>query len=137
MRLPWLANPGRSSNASTGQAGERAAERFLRRQGYRVVDRNLHIGPGEADLVCLAPDARTLVIVEVKAKRRDDRDRTPPPEANITATKRRTLAGIARAVVRRTNWRGRPVRIDVVAVDLPPSGAKPIDVRHYAAAVRA
>ena len=49
--------------------GERAAERFVRALGYRVVARNWR-NPAdrrdEADLLALSPDGRTLVIVEVK-----------------------------------------------------------------------
>ena len=49
--------------------GERAAERFLRTLGYRVIARNWRSPRDrrdEADLIVLSPDARELVIVEVK-----------------------------------------------------------------------
>lgn len=49
--------------------GERAAERFMRALGYRVIARNWR-NPrdrrDEADIVALSPDRRTLVIAEVK-----------------------------------------------------------------------
>jgi Holliday junction resolvase-like predicted endonuclease len=50
-------------------AGERAAERFLRALGYRVLARNWRSprdARDEADLVVLSPDRREVVIVEVK-----------------------------------------------------------------------
>ncbi|MFM7259156.1 MAG: YraN family protein, partial [bacterium] len=53
-------------------AGEAAAERFLRALGYRTVARNWRSPRDprdEADLLMLAPDATTLVIVEVKRAR--------------------------------------------------------------------
>src|SRR5262249_16774000 len=50
-----------------GFIGERVAERFLKRQGYRIVARGLLLRGGELDLV--AVDDRTVVFVEVKTRR--------------------------------------------------------------------
>lgn len=50
-------------------AGERAAERFLRALGYRIVARNWRSprdARDEADLIALTPDRTEVVIVEVK-----------------------------------------------------------------------
>ena len=52
-----------------GQAGESAAEEYLRRKGYRILARNLRSSLGELDLV--AEDGQVLVFVEVKACRTD------------------------------------------------------------------
>ena len=43
--------------------------KLLKRAGYRIVGRNVHVPMGEADLVCVAPDRRTVVVVEVKSRR--------------------------------------------------------------------
>ncbi|MCE2884473.1 MAG: YraN family protein [Planctomycetaceae bacterium] len=54
------------------EAGEVAAERFLRGLGYRTVARNWRSPRDprdEADLLMLAPDHATLVVVEVKRAR--------------------------------------------------------------------
>ncbi len=50
-----------------GRDSESVAERHLRRQGYRIVGRNIHWPDGELDLV--ATFGSTLVFVEVKARR--------------------------------------------------------------------
>jgi len=118
-----------------GPAGERAAARLLKKSGYRVLHRNLVVPAGEADLICLDPDGRTIVIVEVKTRRLDaSGESTRPPEANITGTKQRKLRTITRLAARQEGWQRRPLRIDVVAVDWPPKG-KP-RLRHYRDAVR-
>lgn len=52
-----------------GQAGESAAEEYLRHKGYRIIARNLRSPMGELDLV--AEDGHVLVFVEVKARRTD------------------------------------------------------------------
>lgn len=119
-----------------GRRGERAAAAYLRRAGYRVLDRNVRNVIGEADLVCLGADGRTIVVVEVKTRlvREEDERGGPPPEANITAHKRRKLVGVARLIADQRGWRDRPLRIDVVAVEWPERG-KPV-IRHHENAVR-
>ena len=69
MRWPrqiaaWWA--GRRRPKSLGYLGERAAERFLRRCGYKIVARGSRLPSGELDLV--AVDGRTVVFVEVKTR---------------------------------------------------------------------
>ena len=49
-----------------GQDGEASAERFLRKKGYKILERNLRTTLGELDLV--ADDHGVLVFVEVKAR---------------------------------------------------------------------
>ncbi|HID55979.1 TPA: YraN family protein, partial [Candidatus Poribacteria bacterium] len=50
-----------------GLLGEEIAADFLRRKGYRLLERNIRIGRGEIDLVAL--DGETLVFVEVKTRK--------------------------------------------------------------------
>lgn len=138
IRLPIGPRTGRRAGGRDplGPAGERVAARRLKRSGYRVLRRNLRIPLGEADLVCLDPDRRTIVVVEVKTRRLDDAGHSQrPPEAGITGAKRRKLIALTKVIARREGWERRPLRIDVVAVDWPPSG--PPAVRHYRDAVRA
>lgn len=119
-----------------GDAGERLAARHLRRLGYRVRARNLVTAAGEADLVCDAPDRRTLVIVEVKTRLTgaEPGRRRIPPERNMTYDKRRRLIRIAHAVSKRLRAAGRPLRVDLVAIDWHTRGRP--EVRHYPDAAR-
>lgn len=107
--------------------------RWLRRNRYKVIGRNVRTGLGEADIVCLAPDRRTLVIVEVKARRIAPAGH-PRPEESVGAHKQQKLRLVARAIAQRPGLDGRPVRIDVIGVDLPPRGRAV--VRHRESAVR-
>jgi putative endonuclease len=133
-----------------GALGERAARRYLRRAGYRVIAKNVRVRVGEADIVCLDRDRRTIVVVEVKARRRssenDLSDRRAnhsasesiAPEAAITRHKQRKLREITRSLVKLNGWEDRPVRIDVVAIEWPTekSGkrSRPT-IRHFEGAV--
>lgn len=124
--------PSPSARDPLGPAGERAAAKFLRRAGYRILGRNLRVPMGEADLLCLAPDRRTIVLVEVKTRRVNssaDHPASPPPEASVHAAKRRKLTAILNHLAAANNWRSRPLRIDVVAVEWPDRG--PPVLRHH------
>ena len=116
----------------TGRRGERIAARWLRRKHYKVIGRNVHVGVGEADIVCIAPDRKTLVIVEVKARRVTWREQ-PRAEESVGARKRQKLRLVAQLIAKKPGLSDRPVRIDVVGIDLPDRG-KAV-VRHYESAV--
>jgi putative endonuclease len=118
-----------------GPAGEKLAARRLKRDGYLILGRNVRVPIGEADLVAVAPDRQTVVIVEVKTRRTGAGDLPPEqraPEASVTAEKRGKLVLIARHLARANRWK-RPPRIDVIAVEWPSEG-KPV-VRHHVGAV--
>lgn len=120
-----LGRPGPGTPAKAlGARGERAAAAYLGSRGYRVLARNAVVPMGEADLVCEDADGRTIVIVEVKTRRRgvNARSDTVPPEAAITARKRRKLRSIAAYLARANGWEDRPMRIDAVAVEVPREG---------------
>jgi len=48
-----------------GQRGEEAACRYLMRQGYSIIARNVRFGPGEIDII--AELGEVLVFIEVKS----------------------------------------------------------------------
>lgn len=112
--------------------GERIARRYLNRRGYRTLGTNVLVAHAEADIIMLAPDRRTIVVVEVKA-RVGEPSGERVPEASITQDKAHRLVRIARALTRRRVYEGRPVRIDVVAVEIPRKGRAV--VRHHPGAV--
>lgn len=117
-----------------GRRGERAAASFLRRAGYRILGRNVRVRIGEADIVCEAPDRRTIVIVEVKTRSRgagkSAKSESMLPEQSVHQHKRRKLYSIARLLARANGWTDRPVRIDVVAIEWPAAGGRPT-LRHH------
>ncbi|MEM6392735.1 MAG: YraN family protein [Planctomycetota bacterium] len=122
---------------STGPRGEAIAARFLKRQGYRILRRNARTRFGEVDLLALAPDRRTLVLIEVKTC-----EVTPPvkpdatdhlPEWRVTPHKQRRLVALAAQLARQHRWTDRPWRFDVIGIDLLPKPHKPV-IRHYPAA---
>jgi putative endonuclease len=120
---------------ATARRGEDLAAAHLRGLGYSILGRNVRLAFAEADIVAEDHDADAIVLVEVKCRRIGGVRGLPPPEAAVTAAKRRKLVAAARALARLNRWQGRRLRIDVVAIDLPERG-EPV-LRHHVNAVRA
>ena len=59
------------------------------------------------------------------------------PEANVTAHKQRKLRQLAQTLAKKPAYADRPIRIDVVGVDLDARGRAAIEVRHHENAVGA
>lgn len=123
----------KAKDDSVGARGERTAAKWLRKHGYRVVGRNVRVPVGEADIVCIAPDKRTIVVVEVKARIAREED-GPRPERNVGSNKQQKLRSVARSIARQFNLEDRPLRIDVVGVEFIENQRKPV-VRHHPSAV--
>ena len=79
----------------------------------------------------LGPDKRTLVFVEVKTAKAN-RQSTVPPELRVGPKKQRKIAVLAAKLIARHKLTGRPVRFDIIGVDLH-HDRKP-DIRHYISA---
>ena len=94
-----------------GAEGERAAEKFLRRQRYTIVARNYRCPSGEVDLIAL--DRSTVVFVEVKT-------RTQPGFGNpleaVDARKQRQIQRAAQYYLTANRLHDRDARFDVVGV---------------------
>ena len=114
--------------AVTGAWGETLAADFLRRAGYRILDRNVRFGPErEIDIVARSDDPPTLVFVEVKTRRDESLGR---PFSAVDDTKRRALSRAAAHYLRKLRSRPARVRFDVVeVVGHPDSPEKPV-LRH-------
>jgi putative endonuclease len=94
-----------------GQRGERSAERYLRRRGYRILGRNFRAAGAEIDLI--AADGATLVFIEVKARR--SLTAGTPLEA-VDARKQNRIRRAAQIYAARSGAHERPIRFDVVAI---------------------
>lgn len=102
---------------AVGRYGEDVAARFVTEAGWRVLDRNWRCAEGELDIVAL--DGDELVAVEVKTRRSVAYGH--PAEA-VTARKLARLRRLIAAWLRAHDVAVRAVRVDVVAVTLPPRG---------------
>lgn len=123
--------------AEIGAWGEREAERWLRSGGFTVIDRNVATASGEADLVCRAPDGKTIVIVEVKARVVSQEAGVFRPERAVDRQKIRRLGSVARLLRAANGWKDRPVRVDVVAIErIDEEKGQRVVTRHHEGIVR-
>ncbi len=94
-----------------GRKNEEMAIGFLKRLGYRIVERNFRTRMGEVDII--AKDGDTWVFVEVKARRSD---RYGHPKYAVTPTKQRHLSIAALTYLKKTGHSDSRARFDVVTI---------------------
>ncbi len=108
---------GRRTPAEQGRYGENLAVQALIAHGYIIVEQNWRCSGGEIDIV--AQDDKTWVFVEVKTRQGCT---FGAPEEAVTASKRTHLAQSVLMYLADHDLSDVPWRIDVVAIDLAPSG---------------
>jgi putative endonuclease len=127
--LDWMAKTLRGElrqarHIKTGRRGEDQAYYHLRELGYMIVARNWRTVRHRGELDLIGWDQNVLCFIEVKT--RTSRD-VKPAEAAVDREKRRQIARMARAYVRRLRP-GTPIRFDVVSVYLEADGQTEIQV---------
>ncbi len=103
--------------------GENLAVKTLKRSGYTILDRNVHLGRYEIDVI--ARDGDTVAFIEVKTRRSED---VANPEDNVNAKKRRHIVRAARMYMSREEDESVYYRFDVVSVVLPQKGKPEVTV---------
>ena len=107
-----------------GKLGEKAAQKFLKKRGYRIRETGFRCRRGEIDII--AQRKGCLVFVEVRTKSNLE---FGTPEESITQTKKERI--IASALTYTTTHQDIPSlwRIDVIAIELDERGkAKRIEL---------
>ena len=94
-----------------GELGERIAERWLRRRGWRIVQRRFRSGHRDIDLV--AERDGLVAFVEVKARRGQ---RFGDPVEAVNWKKQRELGRSARVWIARHGRAPEAYRFDVIGV---------------------
>ena len=97
-----------------GKEGERIAEEYLKKKGYRLVERNYRCAAGELDLIVL--DHRVVVFVEVKT--RTGQTFGSPFEA-VEFRKQRKMIQAAQYFLAEKKLQQRDARFDVVGISWP------------------
>jgi putative endonuclease len=108
-----------------GSKSERAAEKFLKKLGYRILTRNYCCPGGELDLVAL--DGREVVFVEVRSTAGEDAER---PTASIDREKQRKVSHAARHFAMRHRLGDVLCRFDILILCWPANQKEP-KVIHY------
>lgn len=99
------------SNREKGFAGEEIAARFLRKNGYQILERNYRTKSGEIDII--ASKKRTIVFVEVKTRNTDEFG--CPAEA-VNSKKLHKLEIAANHYIQKKHLESVPFRFEIVSI---------------------
>ena len=113
-----------------GNRSERAAARYLRRLGYRILSRNYACQYGELDLVAL--EGRCVVFVEV----RSTEGAVERAAASVDDAKQRRLTRLALHYLQQHQLLDVAARFDVLALSWPIGQSEPC-VEHHRQAFEA
>lgn len=108
-----------------GDKGERAAAKYLRKQGMKILARQSKNRIGEIDIIAL--DGDCIVFVEVKT--RSSTNNGQPFEA-VNPSKQAKLTRLALVWLKQNNRLNSSARFDVVSVIWPPDAKRPT-INHY------
>jgi putative endonuclease len=97
-----------------GQRGEDLACRFLRKQGFKILDRNVRLARCEIDIIAREDD--TVAFIEVKTRRRADGYQ---PEDSVGRLKQRHIHRAAGIYSQRMKDTQVYLRFDIVSITLP------------------
>jgi len=99
-----------------GKKGEQLARKFLKKDGFRILDVNWRHEKDELDIVAM--DGKTLVIVEVKTR---STDYFGDPSEAVGKTKKTFMIRAAEAYLE-TNNLDAEIRYDIISVILTGTG---------------
>lgn len=106
----------RPSTRERGQVAESLAAEFLRKKGYRIVERNFECRFGEIDII--ARDGDDLVFVEVRSRKSAQ---CLDPIYSVNKRKQQRIIKTAQVYLsKRSSKAPTPSRFDVVIVTLGP-----------------
>ncbi len=94
-----------------GKHGEQIAEKILKKQGYKIIERNFNTRFGEIDII--AKDGEYTCFVEVRMRKTDTHG---TPLETIDEYKRGKLVRAARIYAQKYSLHDAPLRFDAVAI---------------------
>ncbi len=115
---------GKKKNEKVGVLGEKMAVKFLKRRGYKILERNFQNKKGrrlgEIDIIAKAKNNRNeeeIVFVEVKTRVVKNKFENPPEE-NIRHQKLYKLQKIAEFYIQKNKLWKQSYRFDAVSITL-------------------
>ena len=103
-----------------GIKGEQLAVKFLKKQGYTILQRNYRCSRGEIDVICY--DHGAIVFIEVKTRQSGAYG---PPELSVTGAKKKQIIKAASHYAARKKLEGVDLRYDVVSISYAPQKKHP------------
>jgi len=117
-------SPKSGGNKGTGELGEEVAANFMIARGYRVLERNFRCKGGEVDIIARDPGDKSLVFIEVKARRGLSYG---VPQLAVTPFKQRQISKAALTWLLKNRMHDHDARFDVIAILLHTDGQHAIE----------
>ena len=114
-----------------GEIGEKAACRYLKTRGYKILKRNFIAENGEIDII--AESRSAIVFVEVKTRTKETQnEKESRPSAAVTPHKQQRILRTAKFFPKESK---KPMRFDIVEVIYSKSDLKkPLEITHMVSA---
>ena len=106
-----------SQKKELGKKGEDLALQYLKKNGYRIFEKNYVCKMGEVDIIAREKD--TLAFIEVKTR---TSTAFGPPQLAVNAAKQMQLSKVAVYFLKEKGIENVKARFDVVAIVLGPKG---------------
>lgn len=114
----------------TGSSGENVATEYLKKKGYRILERNYANTKGRrlGELDIIASFDGKIVFVEVKT--REWERNSPLPEESVNRKKLHRLEKIAVSYLKVKGKESMPYHFDVIAIFLDSLNEQVLEIRH-------
>ena len=120
----------KKTTVETGRLGEAIAAKFLKKSGFKILERNRHQSHNELDLI--AVNKEFLVFCEVKT-RSVEKDLYSPygtPASSVTRGKQMRTIKAAQAYLTQTKHNEKQPRFDVIEIFLDKETHKLLKLNH-------
>lgn len=109
---------------SIGALGEEAAVKALKKQGYKILERNYRTKTGEIDII--AKDREYTCFVEVKLRKTND---FGTPADFINEKKRQKIIRTAQSYAVKNHIYNTPMRFDAVLINADTKGERLVNAK--------
>ncbi len=104
-------------------SGERTALDFLRKKGFRIINKNYRTKFGEIDIV--AQDKRTLCFIEVRTRNTDTQI---SPKESVDSKKQERISKSTLSYLKEKKLLKKKARFDVISISIKKSGEREIEL---------
>ncbi len=117
-------------NRLTGNIGERSAAKYLKKNGYKILERNYVFVDKEVDII--AEKDGIMIFAEVKARTIGHESlKEPRPASAVNYAKQQKIISVAR-YYKKHKASDKKIRFDIIEVYLEDTkhGKKPKEIKH-------
>ena len=115
-----------------GRYGENLGEKFLKKNGYKIIDRNNHQSHNEIDLIAINKDVIAFVEVKTRSVSEDlYSDYGTPATAVNYAKQKRLIAAAKSYLAENRKYSQKQPRMDVIEVYLNKENGELLKINHF------